>query len=202
MKFFIFLTLILSYNTYAQFNVHTGINFPTNALESTNSNYLFRLWQPGINLGINYDYSLSDDFAISPYLEYSYYIFDSYDDQPGIPELRLVSSNGDNSKIFRMGVFIKYSPSMSPLPQGYFITGFGYTIEKIGKIKFNYYDINRGEFSTVQEFGDKNYFVHMLGIGSRVIELNSFQIFIEVRSYSNYKDILHVSLNVGLMYKL
>jgi len=91
MKFFIFLSLILSYSTYAQLNVYIGINFPTNALENNNSNYLFRLWQPGINLGLNYDYGLSDHFAISPYLEYSYYLFDSYDGSSGIPELPFVS---------------------------------------------------------------------------------------------------------------
>jgi len=62
-----------------------------------------------------------------------------------------------------MGVLIKYSPSKAPVPQGYLITGFGYTIEKIGKIKLNYFDMNSGEFSTLEELGNRNYFVHILG---------------------------------------
>lgn len=182
-----------------EINLYTGVNTPIG--KNSFSNYFFNYYYPGLNLGSSINYPLNKKFFVSPFFEFSNYIFKPYNSGgPGIPEVKFVSASGSASQFYKIGFNFRFVPSTEPLPQGYFFTGFCWNIESTGKINKRFYDMNNGYFVTSEKFNGKNYLSQIFGIGIRLAEFGLFQLMIEGIFYTNYSDRNLTSANIGIYF--
>lgn len=179
--------LITSSFGQVEFTLSTGINHSlgTNPF----SNFLTDYYYPGFNFGVSANYFVQEKLSISPFTEYSNYLFNSYNKSAGgIPEISFVSASGASSQFYKLGLNIKLYPSFNPLPQGYVFTGFCWNIVNPGDITIKNYDFNNGYFNTSQTVEVKNYLTQTIGFGISFFEFNSFGFGFEGILYTNYSN--------------
>lgn len=195
----IFLLFISSIFPQGKVSIYTGLNLPIG--KEYNANFLSDNYYPGFNLGASFNYLLFNKFSISPFFEYSNYIFKSYSlGLSGIPEVKFVSASGTSSQFYKLGFNIKFLPSLNPLPQGYFFTGLSWNIEKFGSIHIKWNDMNMGDFESTQKIDNKNYLSQTFGIGVRILKFSSIQLMLEGVLSTNYSNRNFGSINFGIYF--
>lgn len=181
------------------FEVYTGANFPIG--NKSFSNFLSINYYPGINLGVAADYSFLNMFAVSPFAEYTYYFFKSYNSgTPGFSQGNLVSASGTNTQFYKLGINVKYFPSFLTLSHGYLLTGFTWNGVNAGSININWNDPNKGNTQTSDQLDNKHYIVQNLGIGMGIAKFKSFMVMIEGIISTNYSDRYLGSVNLGFYF--
>ncbi len=180
-------------------NIYTGLNLPIG--KEYNAIFLSDHYFPGFNLGVSLNYIFFNKFSLSPFVEYSNYIFKSYSSSSGgIPEIKFVSASGSASKFYKLGFNIKFLPSLNPLPQGYFFTGLSWNIERYGNIKIKWSDMNMGDFESTQKIDNKNYLSQNFGVGIRILKFSFIQLMLEIILSTNYSDRNFGSVNFGVYF--
>lgn len=204
MKTFIFFIFYIStvFGQQATINLQVGSTTPAYILEDENLSILRKSWYPGINMNLGYSMTFSNDFLVSTYVDYNLFFFKGYSEEGGIPEIRFVRADGENSHLFRTGVNFTYSPKSNSLPQGYVFTGLGYVIESFGKISMIKEYLSIGQYQTSLSLNEKNYFVHLLGLGVRIIDFNLLKLAVELKYFTNYNDRFFFSGNLSFSYEL
>ena len=201
MKKFVLIFLLFVSLSFAQreMNIYTGLNLPIG--NKYHSNFLSNYYYPGFNIGASFNYFLLNKFSLSPFFEYSNYIFKAYDaSSPGLPEVRFVSASGTASQFYKLGFNIKFLPSLDPLPQGYVFTGLSWNIERYGNIKVKWHDMNNGDFESTRMIDNKNYLSQTFGVGVRILKFNSMQLMLEEVLSTNYSDRNFGSVNFGVYF--
>ncbi len=200
MKKIIVVSLLLLSCSYGQskFNIYSGINYPigTNAF----ANSLSEIYYPGYNLGASYNYYFTNNFSLSPSIEFSNYIFDNFKIGASIPEISFVSSSGTSTQIYKVGFNIKFFPKISPAPQGFVFTGLSWNIVNPGNIELKYRDMNNGDFQIIKKLDIKNYLTQIIGVGVNLFNFSSLSLAIEGIISTNYSDRTTGSANLGIYF--
>lgn len=204
MKAFVFFIFWIStvFGQQAMINLEVGSTTPLHIIKDENLGVLRKSWYPGININLSYSMTFSNEFLVSTYGDYNLFFFKEYSEEGGIPEIRFVRADGEISHMFRTGINFTYSPKSNSLPQGYVFTGLGYVIESFGKINMIKEYLSIGQYQTSLSLNEKNYFVHLLGFGVRIIDFNLLKLAVELKYFTNYNDRFFVSGNLSFSYEL
>ena len=154
--------------TLKRFNIYSGINSSFEAFTNESSDFLENYWKPGINIGISFDIKLLNYLNLIPTYELNYYQFSTYDYEAKIPEIYLKSYQGEKSLIHRYLLDFQFIPPEIPFINPFLTTGIGYVYEDIGKIHIHQGYMGNGEREYDLTFGEKNYFIHSVGIGMNI----------------------------------
>lgn len=203
----IFLVVFLFNNSFAQLSVSVSAGFDPKEISlydqtATDGDNAF--WNGGITFGINCDYSISEKLFISALFQYSHYKFDKYTDSGfRIPEITFISANGEDSKLLRTSVELKYFPFPQNRIKFFALTGLGVVVEDLGTVKTQFLDMIQGTnniYTTNSEV--ENTFVHSLGMGIRVDIISNLFVDVSGLYYSNYSDRFQTFFGASLGYKL
>ena len=199
------LILIPSTSCFPQTNVliFSGINFPTFPLRE-GSFYLEEYWLNGINFGVTTEFEVNNRFSVAPSFEYNLYFFDSYDGLTAIePGMLFQFAEGENSRIYRFLLEMKYFPEISPesKTQPFILSGLGYVVEDIGNIKA-FYNVDGLDILLNPTFKSKKYLVHSIGIGIRWPLKKTLMLNLEGKIFTDYKSRFQNSWNLGLLFNI
>ena len=205
MKKLIFIfSLIFINSAFAQLSLSLSAGFDTKEISLYNYTALDgnnAYWNNGITFGANLDFSLSEKMLISILLHYSSFKFDKYVNNGfTIPEIRFLYADGENSKMWRTSVEVKYFPFPQSRFKFFIFSGLGISTEELGTIKTYYSDINQvGNQFNIIDSVNKKYLVHSLGLGVRIKIISNLFIDLTGSYYSNYDEIFQTffGLNVG-----
>lgn len=204
---FIVLLILLFNNSFAQLSVSVSAGFDPKEISlydqtATDGNNAY--WNSGITFGINCDYSLSEKLFISALFQYSHYKFDKYEDSGfRIPEIMFISANGEDSKLLRTSVELKYFPFPQNRIKFFALTGLGVVVEDLGTIKTEFLDMIQGSNNTYTRNSEvENTLVHSLGLGIRVDIISNLFVDVSGLYYSNYSDRFQTFFGASLGYKL
>ena len=200
MKKIIVVSLLLISCSYCQFkfNIYSGVNYPIGTNSFANS--LSEIYYPGYNLGASYNYFFTNNFSLSPSIEFSNYIFDNYRSGASIPEILFVSASGTSTQIYKVGFNIKFFPKISQTPQGFVFTGLNWNIVNPGTIGLKYHDMNSGDFQIIKRLDIKNYLTQIIGVGVNLFNFSSLSLAIEGIISTNYSDRTTGSANLGIYF--
>lgn len=199
--------LLLFNNSFAQFSISLSAGFDPKEIslyDQTAPDGDNAYWNGGITFGINCDYSLSEKLFISALFQYSHYKFDRYADSGfRIPEIIFISANGEDSKLLRTSVELKYFPFPQNRLKFFALTGLGVVVEDLGTIRTQFLDMNQGTNNTYTRNSElENTFVHSLGLGIRVDIISNLFVDVSGLYYSNYSDRFQTFFGASLGYKL
>lgn len=202
-----FFLVLLFNNSFAQLSVSVSAGFDPKEIslyDQTASDGDNAYWNNGITFGINCDYSLSEKFFISALFQYSHYNFDKYANTGiGIPEISFISAIGEDSKLWRTSVEVKYFPFPLNRFKFFVLSGLGVVIEDLGKIKTQFTDINQeGNITHTINSEIKNYFVHSLGLGVRADIVSNLFVDVSGLYYSNYSERFQTFFGASIGYKI
>jgi len=203
----IFFLAFLFNNSFAQLSVSVSAGFDPKEIslyDQAASNGDNAYWNHGITFGINCDYSLSKKFFISALFQYSHYNFDKYANTGiSIPEISFISASGEDSKLWRTSVEVKFFPFPLNRFKFFVLSGLGVVIEDLGKVKTQFKDINReGNITYTINSGIKNYFVHSLGLGVRADMVSNLFVDVSGLYYSNYSERFQTFFGASIGYKI
>ncbi|MBU0558969.1 MAG: outer membrane beta-barrel protein [Bacteroidetes bacterium] len=208
MKNILILFLIFLFNSsFAQLSVSVSAGFDPKEISLYNQTAEDgdnAYWNSGITFGINCDYSLSEKLIISALFQYSQYNFDKYADSGfRIPEIIFVSANGEDSKLLRTSVEVKYFPFPQNRFKFFILSGLGVVIEDIGTIKTQFLNMIQGSNVTYTRDSEvKNKFVHSLGLGVRADIVSNLFIDVSGLYYSNYSERFQTFFGASLGYRI
>lgn len=161
-------------------------------------------WNNGITFGANIDYSISEKFLISALFHYSYYSFDKYANTGfSVPEIIFLYAEGENSKLWRTSIEVKYFPFPQNRFKFFILSGLGIAVEDLGTIKTHYLDINQsGNQTYIIDYKIKNSFVHSLGLGVRTKIITNLFVDLSGLYYSNYGERFQTFFGLNIGYKI
>lgn len=194
-------------NSFAQLSVSVSAGFDIKEIslyEQTVTDGNNAFWNGGITLGINCDYSLSENLFISALFHYSHYKYDKYVASGfRIPEIIFISANGEDSKLIRTSVELKYFPFPQNRIKFFVFSGLGLVIEDLGIIRTRFLDMIQGTDKTYSINSEiENTLVHSLGLGFQVDLISNFFVDISGSYYSNYSDRFQTLIGASIGYKI
>ena len=206
-KLLIFFVVFLFNISFAQLSVSISAGFDPKeislydrtAIDGDNA-----YWNNGITFGINYDYSLSEKLFISALFQYSQYNFDRFSDTGiRIPEIRFISVEGENLKLWRTSIDAKYFPFPEKRFKFFVLSGIGLVFENFGTIKTTYFDMSQNEYF-INKITSVKYtrFVHSLGLGVRTNIISNLFVDISGSYYSDYSERFQTFLGLNLGYQI
>lgn len=203
MKTFLFVIVFCPMIIGQTLAIYSGVTFPVSIFKNENSNPLSKMWHPGISLGIDYRHDLSRTISISSYcLSEVYFFNDKSNITSPLPEVKLSKVKGNNSYLIKVGFNLFYQPKKFPLPQGYIFTGLNYSTENFGQVTLTWYLDNVEHSIEKMNFKTERYFAHILGLGAYIVKIQSFDLFIELKTTTNYSNRFYFSLNLGASFVL
>jgi hypothetical protein len=203
MRLIILLLYLLAAQAWAQTNlsVFYALNPRTEVLNNQ-ENILNKYWRNGISLGAGYETSISTNISIASTIETAYYKWDNFDYRgPMIPEIRLKSAQGEDSRIWRLFLEGKFKSPSRVVPM-YVSTGLGYIIENIGGITTTYSDMNGPDITYIGVSQTKKYFVHTVGIGLQCPIISNYGIDIRALYFSDYSTHFQTAIVFGIIYSI
>ncbi len=161
-------------------------------------------WNKGITFGTNIDYSISENFFISALFHYSHFSFDKYVNTGiSIPEIIFLSAEGEDSKLWRTSVEIKYFPFPQSRFKFFVLSGFGIVVEDLGTIKTHYLNMfGSGNQTYTIDSKIKNSFIHSLGLGVRTRIISNLFIDLFSSYYSNYDERFQTFFGLNAGYQI
>ena len=201
MKMIYFLLILFSSTCYSQTSIslYVGVNPHSNLLRSDN---LDSYWKPGVTFGVSGEMFLSNAVSISPSFEYGSYQFDSYWAWVSFPEIRLISSSGSVSTMWRTFAEVRFFTEKGGMSRFYLLTGVGFIVEHIGTINATYSALNGPDYIEVIHPESRDFFVHTLGAGVRWNIVSQIAIDLKAQYFTNYNDRMYTTVRMGVLYTL
>jgi hypothetical protein len=200
---------LLSPPAIAQMNIaaHLGLSGPVPGLaKSSQSSFLDRYWSEGIDVSLDGEYRLSDKVWVACCAQYTYYRWDNFKYSGAwIPEWRIRSSSGQDSKIYRAALEMRLLASRKFLvfdANLYLITGVGYAIENIGRIRAIIDDMNGPGFILDVGYPNRSYWNHSLGIGVRANIFGSIAMDLTAKYFTDYSERFYTAYTGGIAYAI
>ena len=165
------------------------------------SAFLDLYWAKGISIASGLHFGITKSIWLSPEIDYAYYRWDNFNFHGVmIPEQTIRSASGENSNIYRVMINARFYARSSSFIRFYVLTGLGYTIEKIGKIRALIEDMNGPSFIWEVQYRGRSYLTHTLGAGFRLDVIEPVSVDFTAKYFTDYSKRFHTSINIGLIY--
>ena len=193
--------LLFASVSFAQLKLeaYAGGSFPIS--NKPFSNFLSINYYPGINIGAAANYFLLNEFSLSPFAEYTIFLFKNNSSGFAVlPNSGSTSVSGSNTQFYKLGFNVKFFPRFIMLSRGYILTGFTWYGVKPGSIDVIWYEPNKGSQHSSEQIDDKHFISQNFGIGIPIAKATSFEVMIEGLVSTNYTDRFLGSLNLGFYF--